>query len=155
ALPEQERLRLHLPESVSGPAVLTLRYSGTLQSGLRGLYKVVADGKAFAFTQFEPADARRAFPCFDQPALQAQCEISAVVPEALTALSNGEVIREEVSGGRRRLHFAVTPRLSTYLVALAVGRFAKVERMQGPTPVRIYSVPGKEHLGSLALDMGA
>jgi puromycin-sensitive aminopeptidase len=155
AHPDQERLLLKLPESVLGPAVLTLRFSGRLQEGLRGLYRVVHEGKAYAFTQFEPADARRAFPCFDEPALKAQFEISASVPEGLTALSNGEVIREETKEGRRRFHFAVTPRLSTYLVALAVGRFAKVERMQGATPVRIYSVPGKEKLGGLSMDMGA
>jgi puromycin-sensitive aminopeptidase len=155
ARPDQERLLLKLPDSVIGPAVLTLRFAGKLQEGLRGLYRVVHGGKAYAFTQFEPADARRAFPCFDEPALKAQFEISASVPEGLTALSNGEVIREETKDGRRRLHFAVTPRLSTYLVALAVGHFAKVERMQGTTPVRVYAVPGKEKLGGLSLDMGA
>jgi puromycin-sensitive aminopeptidase len=155
AQPDRERLRLHLPESVAGPAVLTLRFQGKLQAGLRGLYKVVADGQAYAFTQFEPADARRAFPCFDEPELKAQFEISVSVPEGLSAISNGEVIREEVAGGRHRLHFAVTPHLSTYLVALAVGRFSKVERFQGATPVRVIATPGKERLSGLALDMGA
>jgi puromycin-sensitive aminopeptidase len=154
AKPEQERLLLTLPESVIGPAVLTLRFTGKLQSGLRGLYKVVHEGTAYAFTQFEPADARRAFPCFDEPALKAQFQISASVPEGLTALSNGEVVREEAQNGRRRFEFAVTPRLSTYLVALAVGHFGKVEGKQGATPVRVYATPGKENLGGLSLDMG-
>src|ERR1700722_19731144 len=86
---EPGRDRLHLTASLPiqiGPSVLSLSFRGKLQRGLRGLYKVVDHGRAYAFTQFEPADARRAFPCFDEPACKAVFEISVTAPAHLSAL---------------------------------------------------------------------
>ena len=155
------RDRLHLTASLPmpiGPASLSLSFRGKLQRGLRGLYKVVDHGRAYAFTQFEPADARRAFPCFDEPACKAIFEISVTAPAGLAVHSNGAPLRvDEVPDGRREHHFAPTPLLSTYLVAVAVGEFGQVHAeartKSGNVPVRVLATPGKERLGELALEM--
>ncbi len=159
--PGRDRLHLTAPGPIAaGPATLSLGFRGKLQRGLRGLYKVTDHGRAFAFTQFEPADARRAFPCFDEPACKAVFEISVTAPANLAAYSNGALLRsEDVPDGRREHHFAPTPLLSTYLVAVAVGELGKVQGQArargGSVPVRVLAAPGKEHLGELALEMAS
>ena len=153
--PGRERLRLTSPRPIDpGEAHLTIAFRGTLQRGLRGVYKVVDHGRAYVFTQFEPADARRAFPCFDEPALKASFEVSLTVPAGVDAIANGALVREVVlPDGRRELHFAPTPVLSTYLVAVAVGTFGALEGRCGEVAVRVLATPGKETLGALALEM--
>ncbi|HUB05833.1 MAG TPA: M1 family metallopeptidase [Myxococcales bacterium] len=153
--PEVERLRLKLPRAVGpGAARLSLAFQGSLQKGLRGLYRAESSGRSLAFTQFEPADARRAFPCFDEPDFKAVFELSATVPSGMRALSNGAIVSETVSkSGRRTFGFAPTPPISTYLVALGVGELACVESACGESPVRVWAVPEKVGLGKPALEM--
>ncbi len=153
--PGVERLRLRLPEAVApGARKLGIAFQGSLQKGLRGLYRAEAGGRSLAFTQFEPADARRAFPCFDEPDFKAVFELSATVPSGMSAISNGAVVSETPSrSGRRTFRFAPTPPISTYLVALGVGDLACVEADCQGTPVRVFAVPEKVGLGRPALEM--
>ncbi len=150
-----ETARLSFPAALpAGPATLRFVYHAKLRDDLRGLYLVKAKGQAYAFTQFEPTDARRAFPCFDEPALKATFTVSAVVPEGLQAISNGPEKLAKDDGKSRSYQFATTPPISTYLVALAVGRFSFVgPESAGPTPVRVVTLPGDEGLGGFALAM--
>ena len=139
-----------------GDAVLVLRFAGALNQHLRGLYAASADGRRYAFSQCEAADARRILPCFDEPAFKARFRVAVTVRDGDVAVSNGAVEREEPTPGGRIVYFAPTPPLSTYLLALAVGPLeASPVRMLGSTPIRLWHVPGKGHLTELALEAAA
>jgi len=158
-----ERARLVFPVTITpGQWRLALRFTGILNDKLHGFYRSTykdASGTAhtIAATQFEATDARRGFPCWDEPALKAVFGVTLVVPQHLAAVSNTSVLREETLGdGRRAVTFADTIKMSTYLVAFVVGELEATEPvMVGPTPLRVWSVPGKKHLGRFALDIGA
>jgi puromycin-sensitive aminopeptidase len=157
ARPRDEAVTLRASQPVpSGDAVIEIAFHGRMNPHLRGLYGVRADGRAYAFTQCEAADARRIFPCFDEPAMKARFRVSVLVRGEDAALSNAPIEREEPAGDGRVVHFAETPLLSTYLFALAVGPLeATAPRMVGRTPVRVWHVPGKAHLADFGLEAGA
>ena len=158
-----ERARLVFPVTITpGQWRLALRFSGTLNDKLHGFYRSTykdAAGAAhtIAATQFEATDARRGFPCWDEPALKAVFGVTLVVPPHLAAVSNTAVLREEtLEDGRRAVTFADTIKMSTYLVAFVVGELEATDPvMVGPTPLRVWCVPGKTRLGRFALDIGA
>lgn len=140
---------------------LTCRFTGVLNDQLRGFYRSVftdADGReqAIATTQFEATDARRAFPCWDEPDFKASFGVTLVIPEGLTAVSNeAEVGRRSLEEGRVEITFADTIPMSTYLAAFAVGPFAAA----GPVdvdgvPLRVIAPQGKEGLAEYALRCG-
>jgi aminopeptidase N len=148
---------------VAGEWVLSLTFHGVLNDRLRGFYRSTytdpQSGAAYtiATTQFESADARRAFPCWDEPDRKAVFAIRLVVPEGLTAVSNGpEIARTPLGDGTEEVVFADTMVMSSYLVAFVVGRLEVTPpRDVDGVPVRIVHVPGKGHLTSFALDVAA
>src|SRR6266508_4624177 len=141
---------------------LNIQFSGILNDKLHGFYRSTykdAKGqeKALASTQFESTDARRAFPCWDEPAFKAVFQVTLVVDEKLTAISNARVLRETVlpGTGKKEVVFADTMKMSTYLVAFIVGDFEATEPvMVGHAPLRVWAVPGKKHLAKFAIDIG-
>lgn len=137
-----------------GPAEVHIRFRGTLNEKLRGFYLGKANKRKYAFTQFEPTDARRAFPCFDEPALKATFAISLVVDKGDTAISNGKIISDTPVPGENKhtLQFSTTPKMSSYLVAMAVGDFQCLEGGVDGIPVRICATPDKKDLGRFALE---
>src|SRR5581483_6290587 len=142
--PARETAELRFAEPLpAGRATLRLAFRGTIGTGLRGLYRAEAGGRRYAFTQFEATDARRAFPCFDEPAFKARFNLSATVPDDLVAISNGRLLREEPGPrpGTKTVTFATTPRMSTYLVALAVGALEATEAAlaRGGVPIRVWT----------------
>jgi aminopeptidase N len=156
----RERVRLALDQTLpEGPAEIRIVFNGKLSSTMRGFYKssyTLPDGtrRAMATTQFEASSARRAFPCFDEPALKARFDVELVVPADRTAISNTSVASEEpAEGGRKRVRFARTPVMSTYLLAFIVGEFETIEgHSSDRTPVRVRTTPGRSDLGRFALD---
>jgi puromycin-sensitive aminopeptidase len=153
--PERETIEVLLPEPVPpGDATLTLAFRGKLRGDLRGLYAARAGERAYAFTQLEAADARRFFPCFDEPAMKARFRLSVTTSTRNTVLSNNPVDKIEPLGrGRRTVHFRRTPPLSTYLLALAVGELVASEPVHcGETEIRVWHVPGKERLTAFGLE---
>src|SRR5439155_3033257 len=121
--PDSETLTLALDREVpAGRGVLRLDFAGRLNRQMKGLYEATAGAERYAFTQFEPTDARRAFPCFDEPARKAVFRITVAAPEGYLVLSNMDVASERVdaASGRKTVTFAETPPMSTYLAALAV-----------------------------------
>jgi puromycin-sensitive aminopeptidase len=158
-----ERARLVFPAAIApGEWRLTLRFTGVLNDRLHGFYRSTykdAEGQShtIAATQFEATDARRSFPCWDEPAFKAVFGVTLVVAENLTAVSNCAVVREEPLGdGRKAVTFADSIRMSTYLVAFVVGELEATEPvMVGRTPLRVWCVPGKKHLARFALEIGA
>ena len=125
---DNERITL-VPEGGThfGDAILDLDFTGALDDRLRGFYHSTltnSDGTtdSIATTQFQSTDARRAFPCFDEPDMKATFAVSLVAPENLLAISNGaELSRTPLGNGTDRVVFEETIPLSTYLVAFVVG----------------------------------
>jgi puromycin-sensitive aminopeptidase len=137
-------------------------FSGILNDHLHGFYRSTykdADGveQVIATTQFEATDARRAFPCWDEPDLKATFAVTLIVDENLVAISNAEEISAEpVAGGKVAHKFAETMRMATYLVAFIVGDFEIAGPVDaGGVPLRVLHTPGKEHLTEFALEAGA
>ncbi|GJN16377.1 hypothetical protein PR202_gb03360 [Eleusine coracana subsp. coracana] len=108
-----------------------------------------------AVTQFEAADARRCFPCWDEPAFKAKFKLTLEVPSELVALSNMPAVKETVNGPLKTIYYEESPLMSTYLVAIVVGLFDYIESStsQG-TKVRVYTQVGKTNQGKFALDVG-
>jgi len=155
AHPERETLEVQLPEPLpAGEASLRLAFRGRLRGDLRGLYAARSGERPYAFTQLEAADARRFFPCFDEPSFKARFRISVTTGTRNTVLSNSPVEKiEPLGGGRKTVRFQRTPRLSTYLLALAVGELVASPAVHcGATEIRIWHVPGKEHLTGFGLE---
>jgi puromycin-sensitive aminopeptidase len=145
-----------------GTATISITFTGILNDQLTGFYRsTFADDEGtthtIATTQMEATDARRAFPCFDEPAKKATFEITLVVPEHLAAVSNSPIVSEELTGhGTRIVRFSPTMVMSTYLVAFIVGPFESTDPVDvDGTPVRIVYPPGKGHLAPLALEVAA
>ena len=92
-----------------------------------GLHRFVdpTDNAVYLYSQFETADAKRMFACFDQPDLKATFDLTVTAPADWQVLSNGAAQDVQDAGGAHRHVFATTPRLSTYLVALVAGPYAK------------------------------
>lgn len=152
---KDEAIEVRLPQRFpAGKARLVLDFEGRLQTSLRGFYGAVSDGRHYGFTQLEAADARRFFPCFDEPSFKARFTFIVTTEAKNAVISNGPIEREEqLADGRKRVHFATTPKLSTYLCALCVGELeASEERRVGRTPIRVWHVPGKGHLTTFALE---
>jgi aminopeptidase N len=146
---------LTVPRSLGkGPAEIRIQYSGVLNDKLRGFYLSKSKEGRYAVTQFESTDARRAFPCFDEPAFKATFAVTLVVDRGDTAISNGTVV-SDTHGPERSQHtvkFATSPKMSSYLVAMAVGRFECLEGSAERVPIRICATPDKKELGHLALE---
>ncbi len=157
-----ERATLALA-SPAAPGAYTLHVSfrGVLNDRLRGFYRSTFTDSSgqqhtIATTQFESTDARRAFPCFDEPDFKAVFGVTLVVPEGSFAVSNGPVAEESVAGGKRTVRFADTMVMSTYLVAFIVGPFEATEPVDvNGTALRIVHPIGQAHLTDFALESGA
>jgi aminopeptidase N len=144
-----------------GEGVLSIEFRGILNGDMAGFYKsgyADVDGKrlTMASTQFEALDARRAFPCWDEPAAKATFSLTLIVDSELTAISNMPELRSMyLPNNKKRVEFDVSPKMSTYLLAWAVGKF---DYIQGKTThgvtVRIFTPPGRAEEGRFALDVG-
>lgn len=136
---------------------LTFNFSGKLNEKMSGFYKssykVNSETRYMAVTQFEPTDARRAFPCFDEPNLKATFEISLTISKDRVGLSNMPVASEvEHDDGYKTITFQKSPIMSTYLVAYLVGEFDYLEdETTDGIKVRVFTPVGKKELGKFAL----
>ena len=146
----------------AGPATLHLEFTGILNDKLHGFYRSTFTDQSgvervIATTQMESTDARRAFPCFDEPEFKATFEITLVVEDGLNAYSNNPVVDETVRpDGRRVVRFSPTMVMSTYLVAFVVGPLEHTDPVDvDGVPLRVVHPLGKGHLTSFALDVGA
>ena len=139
-------------EIPAGPAMVGLTFSGRLNQQMKGLYEARSGNERYAFTQFEATDARRAFPCFDEPAMKASFKITAVGPAHLAVLSNMDVEAESTDAAacRKTVTFVETPSMSTYLVALAVAKLEGREALIDGTRVAVYATPGQLALTGFA-----
>ena len=155
-----ERVTLVLESTAEpGPWELRIDFNGILNDKLRGFYRskftdVDGNEQYIATTQFESTDARRAFPCWDEPDFKATFETTLVVPSDLMAITNtSEVSRHDLGDGRTEIRFAETMKMSTYLVAFIVGPFEATEPLDvDGVPTRVITPRGKLHLADYALE---
>jgi aminopeptidase N len=144
--PGQVRVEAERPLA-TGDYVLDLEFEAPFDSHSVGLYRTQAGGDWYAFTQFEATDARRAFPCWDEPSFKIPYQITLVVPSALLAVSNTPIESESPAGASRTVVFKRTPPLPSYLLAVAVGPFDTVSIGGLSVPGRVITVKGQ---GALA-----
>jgi puromycin-sensitive aminopeptidase len=157
---EFERATLTLAEPVKpGTRSLDIVYSGLINDRLKGLYRSIYRDKdgtehVIATSQCQSTDARRVFPCWDEPDLKATFETTMVVADGLEAYSNGsEVARTSLADGRVQFEFAPTMKMSTYLLAFIVGPFEATEPVVvRNTPIRVIVPKGNVHLTDVALE---
>lgn len=141
-----------------GKVKLNIVFQGILNDKMRGFYrsKYIAHGieQHMATTQFEATDARRAFPCFDEPAQKAVFNVSLIIPKGKTAISNTlPVSVSEHTAGFEIVKFSSTPKMSTYLLAFIIGDFEFLEsKTKRGVHVRVFTIPGKKHQAKFALD---
>lgn len=143
-------------------AQLKLTFTGCLNDNMAGFYRSSykmpnGETKYIASTQMEPTDARRAFPCFDEPALKAKFTITLVADKSMTCISNMDVASEtDAQNGKKAVKFNTSPLMSTYLVAFIVGHLNYIETKDFRVPIRVYATPDQdiEH-GRFSLDLAA
>eukprot|EP00996_Jenningsia_fusiforme_P000137 NODE_1098_length_1706_cov_26.131563_g974_i0.p1 GENE.NODE_1098_length_1706_cov_26.131563_g974_i0~~NODE_1098_length_1706_cov_26.131563_g974_i0.p1 ORF type:complete len:547 (+),score=123.18 NODE_1098_length_1706_cov_26.131563_g974_i0:69-1643(+) len=147
------------PEEIpTGSGKLTIAFTGTLNDQMAGFYRsaykdVKGQSKIMASTQLEALDARRCFPCWDEPAVKAVFSITLIVPQHLTAISNMPALSSKtLPGSKTELVFEDTPKMSTYLVAFCVGEFDFSQaRTKDGVGIRVFAPPGKGSLTAFAL----
>ncbi|MDA1278809.1 MAG: M1 family metallopeptidase [Chloroflexi bacterium] len=144
-----------------GPFTIGAEFTGILNDQLHGFYRSTfkdVDGvtHTIATTQFESTHARRAFPCFDEPAFKASYGVTLTVPADQFVVSNGPIISEnDLGDGRKKVVFEDTMVMSTYLVAFIVGPFEATDPVDvDGVPLRIVHPIGKGHLTDYALESG-
>ena len=136
-----------------GPTEIVIRYTGVLNDQLRGMYLSRGNGRNYAVTQFESTDARRAFPCFDEPSYKATFAVTVIADRGDRVISNGRTLSDTAGPvpTRHTVKFATTPKMSTYLVAIAVGDFQCTEGGADGIPIRVCATPDKKNLTRVAL----
>ena len=143
----------------AGKHTLTIDYTGVIPNSPAGIYyddyKTQAGAaKRMLVTQFEVADARRMFPGWDEPAFKAKFQLSAVVPQDFTAISNMPAVASTPAGaGLKKVQFATSPRMSTYLLALIAGDMAAVRGHADSTDLASWAPSGEEAQGDYALSV--
>ncbi len=148
----------NIPKENKGKIKLTIVFKGILNDKMRGFYRskyTIGDKEHhMATTQFEATDARRAFPCFDEPAQKAVFHVSLIIPKGKTAISNTlPVSVSEHEAGYEIIKFSPTPKMSTYLLAFIIGDFEYIEsKTKNNVQVRVFTTPGKKHQAKFALD---
>ena len=144
----------------TGKGELRLEFKGTLSDKMRGFYRskytVAGVDKYLATTQFESTDARRAFPCFDEPAQKAVFDVTLMIPPHMRAIGNtieSQILEHE--SGLKIVEFESTPKMSTYILAFLVGEFEHLQaRTKDGVLVRVFTTPGKKAQAKFALEVG-
>ena len=162
---ENELIILALPsELAAGNHRLALSFSGKINQQGQGLFYMryqeqgspaVAEKKFMLGTQFEATDARRFFPCWDEPAFRARFQLTTVVPGNWVAVSNMPIESEKKIAGGKEVRFAATPPMSSYLNVFVAGELDLIESRSGPTQIRVIATKGKAELGRYALEATA
>lgn len=163
-----ETATLEFSDGLEASGVIDLAFSGELNDKMKGFYRTkfsVGDATVYAATtQFEPCDARRAFPCWDEPALKATFTVTLVFGKYITtgdqrleriALSNMPEVSRTGQDNEVEVKFDKSPVMSTYLLAFIVGPFEALEGGDTKRPIRVYTTPGKKEQGQFSLEVAS
>ncbi|MEM0150102.1 MAG: M1 family metallopeptidase, partial [Candidatus Micrarchaeaceae archaeon] len=154
-----EQIMLRINGSIAGKATIRISFTGMNNDKMYGFYRSkyrnerTGKDEYMLTTQFEAADARAAFPCFDEPSFKAAFKLTLVIDKELDAVSNMPAEKTVSEGAKKTITFNTTPRMSTYLLYIGVGRFEYLAGKLGSLPVRVITVPGKKRYARLALSL--
>ncbi len=155
---KKEELTILIKNKIKGVVLIEIDFIGELNDRLLGFYrsqyKQNGKTKYLATSQFEASDARRAFPCWDEPKAKATFDISIIAENKFTAISNMPVISKKKIKNKTIYKFAKTPAMSTYLVYLAVGEFEYLTGKIGKIQVRVITTKGNKSKGKYSLELG-
>ena len=155
---KKEELQIKLAKKIRGLCTVDLEFEGILNDRLLGFYRSRYEQngqtKYLATTQFEAADARRAFPCWDEPEAKATFEISIIADNKFTAISNMPVKTKKKTGKTTIYNFQKTPLVSTYLIYLGVGEFEYLSGKAGKIQIRVVTTKGNTSKGKFSLELG-
>jgi aminopeptidase N len=155
---EAQTVTFALPEPLApGKYTLNIEFTGHLREQAQGLYYVRyatdAGKKLMLCSQMEPADARRMFPCWDEPVFRARFEPTMVVPEKHVTVSNMPIkAQKSLDGDLKELHFEATPPMASYLVVMVSGELESIEDSMDGTQMHVYTTEGKKEQGRYALE---
>lgn len=154
-----ESLLITTQKKIDGDVRIIIDFTGILNDRLLGFYRSQYKDqkgrtKYFATTQFEAADARRAFPCVDEPEAKATFDITLITQRNQMAVSNMNLISKKRIGNKVVHKFARTPIMSTYLVYLGVGELEFLSSKAGKTLIRVITTKGNKSKGKFALEIG-
>jgi aminopeptidase N len=140
-----------------GTHKLRLGFTAKINAYGRGMfyadYPTDAGSRRMISTQLEPADARRIFPCWDEPAFKATFALTVTVPNNFLAVSNMPVTKEEAVGAdQKRVAFARTPKMSSYLFVLSAGELERITADANGVTVGVVATKGKAEKGRFALE---
>ena len=159
---KNELVKLALPSELpAGEHHLALTFSGKINQQGRGLFYAryqeqgTAAKKTMLGTQFEATDARRLFPCWDEPSFRARFQLTAVVPENWLAISNMPVESETKIDKGKEVRFGTTPPMASYLNVFVAGELDSVEMQSGGVQIRVITTKGKTEWGRYALESSA
>jgi aminopeptidase N len=157
-LDEKEETLTITTELATGNHQLALEFTGKINQRGVGLYYATYQEqgtgakKTMLGTQFEATDARRMFPCWDEPSFRARFQLTAVVPENFTAVSNMPIEEEKKTGGTKAVRFAATPPMASYLNVLCAGELDAIHIKNGNVTHGVVATKGKTEMGHYALD---
>ncbi len=156
---KEEQATILFDREIKGSAELRIEFEGTNNDKMYGFYRSRYTDKGkesyILTSQFEAVDARKAFPCFDEPAFKATFDVSFLIDRSLTGISNMPVHQEkEAEGGKKLVTFMTTPKMSPYLLYLGIGRFEAIEDEYRGIKFRCVTVPGKSGKTHMALEYG-
>ncbi len=154
---KQQTCTFELPRELPpGKATLEMKFTGKMLETSQGLFITrlfSKDGEKRALcTQFEATDARRMFPCWDEPAFRATFQLTATVPSKWFATSNMPVEKEVANGATKTLQFAASPSMPSYLLAFCAGEFEFLEDQVDGVKLRVITAEGKKEQGQYAMD---
>eukprot|EP01097_Dermamoeba_algensis_P006404 TRINITY_DN4015_c0_g1_i1.p1 TRINITY_DN4015_c0_g1~~TRINITY_DN4015_c0_g1_i1.p1 ORF type:complete len:856 (+),score=234.34 TRINITY_DN4015_c0_g1_i1:115-2682(+) len=158
---ENYYVKFDFDKEINQNGTLKVKFSGELNNQMAGFYRakyfVGEEERYMAVTQFEATDCRRALPCWDEPAIKAQFDVTLIVPKDRTALSNMPIVEDKdhpSKSDKRIVKFDRTPVMSTYLLAFAVAELDYVEGMaSNGVPIRVYTQKGKSDQGRFSLEI--
>ncbi|MEY2573226.1 MAG: hypothetical protein QOJ87_1439 [Verrucomicrobiota bacterium] len=157
-LDEKEQTLTIAGEVAAGNHQLELEFAGKINQQGQGLYYApyqeqgTGAKKIMLGTQFEATDARRMFPCWDEPSFRARFQLTAVVPENFTALSNMPVEKESKVEGGKEIRFATTPPMASYLNVFCAGEVDAIQTKKGDVTHGVVATKGKAEMGRYALE---
>ena len=145
-------------EIPSGQHLISVDFTGKINEAPKGLYyaRYQEQGssakKIMLGTNMEPSDARRMFPCWDEPSFRAKFRLGATLPANFTVVSNMPVESEKKIGAEKEVRFAETPRMSSYLIVLCAGELDAIYGEADGTKIGIVTTKGKAGMGRYALE---
>ncbi len=152
----KEELQLTLPKALKGPATIIIDYQGLHNDQMYGFYRssYTQNNKQeyMLTTQFEAANARAAFPCFDEPFFKATFDVSIKTEKTLTVISNMPIKKEiQLGQNKKQVVFQTSPKMSTYLLYLGIGNFLYKAAKLNNIDIRVYTTPDKIKYADLSL----